>query len=126
MRRPSPLARGLPRRTTRITGLLLDMADRLFEHGRDVEADFDRLAVGLAPDDEVVAALAVRRSAERLAHERPTAVRLAQPVILRLHQRLALRGERLDRVLARQASSAGERRLLRVRRAHDARNQPCR
>jgi hypothetical protein len=37
--------------------LPLDLADGVLEHRGDVEADVDRLAIGLAPEQEIVARL---------------------------------------------------------------------
>jgi hypothetical protein len=72
-RSPSPRTRGLPSRITRITYSLSPLLPRA---GSSVH----RLAVGLAPDDEVIAALAVGGRAKRLAHERAAAEGIAQPL----------------------------------------------
>ena len=53
--------------------LLLNLTDGVLEHRGDVEADVDQLAVGLSPQHEIVAALAVGGLAERLAHQRAAA-----------------------------------------------------
>src|SRR5688500_3701814 len=92
--------------------LVLDSADGIFEHRGDVEADVDRLAIGLAPPHDVVAALAVGGFAERLPHQRAAAERLLQPVALGFDHRPALADDRHHRLLAARAVAAGEFRLL--------------
>src|SRR5688572_22659008 len=102
MRKPSPARRGLPSRTTRSTRFLFfHLPDRFHEYGCDVEANFHGLAVGLAPGNHIVAAPAVARGAEHLAHQRAAAVGLTQPLVLGLHQRRRVLGLRYDGVLAR-------------------------